>query len=124
MPTMQCMWSTSKSAHGISCCKKIHPPHAWLPPCTLPPAPALMQAASGAQATGRQLPLAIMTSDDTHARTEALLKQHNYFGMQPSQVCFCSPSMIAARGLLRLHATCRGLCGRGCLSWCVHSYHD
>lgn len=28
-----------------------------------------------------------MTSDDTHARTEALLKSHDYFGMQPDQVC-------------------------------------
>jgi UDP-sugar pyrophosphorylase len=45
-----------------------------------------VQDASGATARGVQLPLAIMTSDDTHARTEALLKSHNYFGMQPDQV--------------------------------------
>lgn len=35
---------------------------------------------------GTRLPLAIMTSDDTHARTEALLKTHGFFGMQPEQV--------------------------------------
>lgn len=45
-----------------------------------------LQDASGATACGVQLPLAIMTSDDTHARTEALLKSHDYFGMQPGQV--------------------------------------
>jgi len=45
-----------------------------------------LQDSSGASAQGIKLPLAIMTSDDTHARTEALLKQHNYFGMQPDQV--------------------------------------
>ena len=33
-----------------------------------------------------QLPLAIMTSGDTHARTEKLLQDHAYFGMQPGQV--------------------------------------
>ncbi len=35
---------------------------------------------------GTRLPLAIMTSDDTHARTEALLKVHSNFGMQEGQV--------------------------------------
>jgi hypothetical protein len=45
-----------------------------------------LQEASGAAAAGRALPLAIMTSDDTHARTEALLQQHNFFGMKPGQV--------------------------------------
>lgn len=48
-----------------------------------------LQEASGAAAAGRTLPLAIMTSDDTHAKTAALLKKHNYFGMQPDQVCVC-----------------------------------
>jgi hypothetical protein len=45
---------------------------------------------SGASARGVKLPLAIMTSDDTHARTEALLKSHDYFGMSPDQVRPCS----------------------------------
>eukprot|EP01048_Picozoa_sp_COSAG05_P016254 COSAG05_NODE_2069_length_3614_cov_13.982646_2_plen_331_part_00 len=32
------------------------------------------------------LPLAIMTSDDTHGATEQLLEQHGNFGMEPGQV--------------------------------------
>jgi hypothetical protein len=32
------------------------------------------------------LPLAIMTSDDTHNDTEALLEQHGNFGMALGQV--------------------------------------
>eukprot|EP00892_Ulva_mutabilis_P004215 jgi/Ulvmu1/2165/UM013_0009.1 len=42
-----------------------------------------LQRASGAR---KPLPLAIMTSDDTHAATAALLKQHDYFGARPRQV--------------------------------------
>jgi UDP-sugar pyrophosphorylase len=34
----------------------------------------------------RKLPLAIMTSDDTHERTLHLLEQHQYFGLERSQV--------------------------------------
>ncbi len=41
------------------------------------------QVASGAK---RKLPFAIMTSDDTHARTVHLLHTHGYFGLDPSQV--------------------------------------
>lgn len=33
-----------------------------------------------------QIPLAIMTSDDTHGRTLELLESNSYFGMQPTQV--------------------------------------
>jgi len=32
------------------------------------------------------LPLALMTSGDTHARTEAMLREHAYFGLEPCQV--------------------------------------
>ena len=42
-----------------------------------------LQAKAGGSA---QLPLAIMTSGDTHDRTAALLEHHAYFGMQPGQV--------------------------------------
>lgn len=42
-----------------------------------------LQRASGAR---KPLPLAIMTSDDTHAATLALLKQHDFFGARPRQV--------------------------------------
>lgn len=36
--------------------------------------------------TGKSLPLAIMTSDDTHAHTQALLEEHGYFGASPAQI--------------------------------------
>jgi hypothetical protein len=46
--------------------------------------PARMQAKCAAP--GVKLPFAIMTSDDTHARTVKLLEAHDFFGMDPSQV--------------------------------------
>ena len=42
-----------------------------------------LQAKAGGNA---QLPLAIMTSGDTHERTEKLLQENAYFGMQEAQV--------------------------------------
>lgn len=47
-----------------------------------------LQAASNALAGGepKAIPLAIMTSDDTHARTEALLAANDNFGFAPGQV--------------------------------------
>lgn len=45
-----------------------------------------LQSRSGAEAAGRQLPLAIMTSGDTHDRTLQLLEENNYFGMSKEQV--------------------------------------
>lgn len=33
-----------------------------------------------------QIPIVIMTSDDTHGRTLELLESNSYFGMQPTQV--------------------------------------
>lgn len=33
-----------------------------------------------------KIPLVIMTSDDTHARTAELLESNSCFGMEPSQV--------------------------------------
>ncbi|RMZ57564.1 hypothetical protein APUTEX25_001764, partial [Auxenochlorella protothecoides] len=43
----------------------------------------------------RQLPLAIMTSDDTHARTEALLRSHAFFGADPAQVTLVKQEKVA-----------------------------
>ena len=43
-------------------------------------------AGGGAAAACAPLPLAIMTSDDTHAKTVALLAEHNNFGAAPGQV--------------------------------------
>jgi len=47
---------------------------------------ALQTKASKLTGKAVTLPLAIMVSDDTAARTEALLKEKGYFGMKPSQV--------------------------------------
>jgi UDP-sugar pyrophosphorylase len=33
-----------------------------------------------------KIPLVIMTSDDTHARTIELLESNSYFGMETSQI--------------------------------------
>ncbi|EIE22423.1 UDP-sugar pyrophosphorylase 1 [Coccomyxa subellipsoidea C-169] len=51
-----------------------------------------LQAKAGGSA---QLPLAIMTSGDTHARTEALLQDNAYFGMQPGQVTLLKQEKVA-----------------------------
>ncbi|CAG9466321.1 unnamed protein product [Pedinophyceae sp. YPF-701] len=45
--------------------------------------------------SGRELPLAIMTSDDTHDRTIMLLKSKSYFGMKASQVTLIKQEKVA-----------------------------
>ena len=47
---------------------------------------ALQSRANTGGGAPRKLPLAIMTSGDTHARTLALLESHSYFGLEPGQV--------------------------------------
>lgn len=42
------------------------------------------------------IPLVIMTSDDTHARTLALLLEHNNFGLHPTQVTLLRQNKVAA----------------------------
>lgn len=43
-----------------------------------------LQEASGSHGSG--IPLVIMTSDDTHSKTQKLLEDNKYFGMSPDQV--------------------------------------
>jgi UDP-sugar pyrophosphorylase len=43
----------------------------------------------------RVLPLVIMTSDDTHDRTVALLTDHNYFGASPDQITLLKQEKVA-----------------------------
>ncbi|PSS00115.1 UDP-sugar pyrophosphorylase [Actinidia chinensis var. chinensis] len=43
----------------------------------------------------RQIPLVIMTSDDTHSRTLELLESNAYFGMLPSQVKLLKQEKVA-----------------------------
>ncbi|KAG6435903.1 hypothetical protein SASPL_100784 [Salvia splendens] len=42
-----------------------------------------------------EIPLAIMTSDDTHSRTTKLLEENAYFGMKPSQVKLLKQEKVA-----------------------------
>ncbi|GLT55194.1 hypothetical protein SLA2020_283370 [Shorea laevis] len=42
-----------------------------------------------------QIPLVIMTSDDTHARTIQLLESNSYFGMEPTQVKLLKQEKVA-----------------------------
>ena len=52
-----------------------------------------MQANAGKAVT---LPLAIMTSGDTHDRTVALLKDNNNFGMAPDQITLMKQEKVAS----------------------------
>ena len=45
-----------------------------------------------------RLPLAIMTSADTHSRTLTLLEEHNYYGMDPSQVTLMMQGKVPCFG--------------------------
>jgi UDP-sugar pyrophosphorylase len=45
---------------------------------------------------GRQLPVAIMTSDDTHALTVELLKKRNFFGMPEGQITIMKQNKVPA----------------------------
>ena len=47
---------------------------------------ALQQKACEERGEAVKLEMVIMTSDDTHSRTQALLDDNAYFGMQPDQM--------------------------------------
>jgi len=47
-------------------------------------------------ANGDLLPLAIMTSADTHDRTEKLLNDNNYFGLKQEQVTLIKQGKVPA----------------------------
>lgn len=47
---------------------------------------ALQKKAAESQEQPVKLEMVIMTSDDTHSRTQALLDDHSYFGMQRDQL--------------------------------------
>ena len=54
-----------------------------------------LQAKAQAKFPGRQLPLVIMTSDDTHTRTEALLEAHDNFGAAKGQIRLLKQEKVA-----------------------------
>src|SRR5579875_1608300 len=58
-----------------------------------------LQAKAGGAA---QLPLAIMTSGDTHARTQALLEANAYFGMHPGQVTLLKQEKVLFCRIVKL----------------------
>lgn len=63
------------------------------------------RAAPGASAT-LTVPLAIMTSDDTHAQTVKLLEEHKNFGMEDGQILLIKqekvPAMVNSQALFAL----------------------
>ncbi|KAI8109878.1 hypothetical protein M9434_001157 [Picochlorum sp. BPE23] len=54
-----------------------------------------LQAKAQKKNPGRKLPLAIMTSGDTHDRTVALLEEEEYFGMDKDQVILMKQEKVA-----------------------------
>jgi UTP--glucose-1-phosphate uridylyltransferase len=72
---------------------------------------------------GRKLPLAIMTSGDTHDRTLALLEANDYFGASRSQITLLKQEKVVASWqsthlFVHLSLLCR-VAGRPCAMGCV-----
>ena len=67
----------TQSAHSIT--QNTTPTH----PPTHPPTHQVQSRSK------QPLPFAIMTSDDTHARTLHLLEAHDYYGLSKGQVGMC-----------------------------------
>ena len=57
---------------------------------------ALQTASNAAAGTDRAIPLAIMTSDDTHARTLKLISDNDSFGMAPGQIVLMKQEKVPA----------------------------
>ena len=56
---------------------------------------ALQRCSAQRSGEARQLPMAIMTSDDTYAETKRLLAENSYFGMEPGQVTILKQEQVA-----------------------------
>ena len=88
---------------------------AWLPAAcrTLhraPPTAICLPSLLLQAKAGRALPLAIMTSDDTHQRTLALLEGHAYFGATPQQVTLIKQEKVACLAGGRGNECTQGAC--------------
>ena len=59
---------------------------------------AVTAAAAAAAAAAASVPLIIMTSDDTHQRTIALLERNRYFGLAPGDVTLLKQSAVPCVG--------------------------
>ncbi|KXZ48443.1 hypothetical protein GPECTOR_28g853 [Gonium pectorale] len=80
-----------------------------------------LQARAGG---GRKLPLAIMTSDDTHERTVALLKKHGNFGMEEGQVTLIKQAKVACLTDNAAHLALEGPGGRYGVQTKPHGHGD
>lgn len=67
------------------------------------------KARASGKGTGRPVPLAIMTSDDTHAATQRLLAEHDHFGASPDQIHLLKQEKVGGDGVLIARAR-RGCC--------------
>ncbi len=70
---------------------------------------ALQAKAKARGRRGTPLQLAIMTSDDTHARTEALLRAHSHFGVDPSQIHLIKQEKVSRSAPAAIPTSCQ--CG-------------
>ena len=64
---------------------------------------ALQNKASAERGEPVKLEMVIMTSDDTHSRTQALLDDHNYFGMQRNQLHLLKQEKVCGQSLSHTH---------------------
>ena len=60
---------------------------------------ALQSKASAERGEPVKLEMVIMTSDDTHSRTQALLDDHKYFGMQRNQLHLLKQEKVCGQSL-------------------------
>jgi len=64
---------------------------------------ALQNKASAERGEPVKLEMVIMTSDDTHSRTQALLDDHSYFGMQRKQLHLLKQEKVCGQSLSHTH---------------------
>ena len=88
---------------------------------------ALQKKASADEGKPVELELVIMTSDDTHSRTQDLLDDHGYFGMQRNQLHLLKQEKVRfvhSTAFVCIHCLC--MCtaytmdsapGDGCACW-------
>lgn len=67
-----------------------------------------------------QLPLAIMTSGDTHEKTVELLESNDYFGLQKCQVTLMKQELVPALADIDARIACTG----GCIEMKPHGHGD
>ena len=79
---------------------------------------ALQSKASAERGEPVKLEMVIMTSDDTHSRTQALLDDHSYFGMQRNQLHLLKQEKVCGQSLSHTHLLHRQSLAHGMQSFC------